>query len=208
MLKIFDFDNPIYIFFERVADIVLLNLVWLACCVPVITIGASTTAMLSVAFAMARGERVSIFKEFFAAFRSNFKQSTLIFLIVSAIGGLLWLDLLFWSARSSQLAQIFQIVTVGLLIPYLFLLIYVFSVQAFFENSLKNTLKNSLLMAFAHPIASLQLALLLVFMVAINTTIVIVNFVTLICGGAFVAYIAAKIQLGIFDRYVTKDMGK
>lgn len=59
-----------------------MNLIWLVCCIPIVTIGPSTTAMYCVARDIAKGEWPGIFKTFFKAFKENFKQSLLVFLVL------------------------------------------------------------------------------------------------------------------------------
>ena len=41
----FNYDNPIWRFMGRLGDMIVLNLLWLVCSIPVVTIGASTTAL-------------------------------------------------------------------------------------------------------------------------------------------------------------------
>lgn len=80
--KIFNADNPFNRFMSRVFDIIALNLLWMLCCIPIITIGASTIALYSMTLKLVRNEEGSLTKGFFKAFRENFKQSipvTLVF---------------------------------------------------------------------------------------------------------------------------------
>ena len=85
-------DNIIVRALSRVFDLILLNLLWLACSLPVITIGASTTALYSVTLKMAANEEGYILRGFLEAFRRNWKQSTVIWLILLVIGAALGAD--------------------------------------------------------------------------------------------------------------------
>ena len=82
MGKIFDMDSPVMRFLNRVADLLMLNILMIFCCIPVITIGASFTAMHYVILKMVRGEEGYLFRGFFKSFVRNFKQATLIWLIM------------------------------------------------------------------------------------------------------------------------------
>ena len=82
MGKIFDMDSPVMRFLSRMADLMIMNLVVTICCIPIVTIGASITAMHYVMLKLVRGEDGYIVKDFFKSFKQNFKQSTIIWLIM------------------------------------------------------------------------------------------------------------------------------
>lgn len=58
-------------------DLVLLNLVFTAACIPIFTIGAAYRALVSVCIKIEKDESISPVKEFFKAFCTNFFKSTL-----------------------------------------------------------------------------------------------------------------------------------
>lgn len=70
---------------SRVADLMILNMLMIACCIPVITIGASYTAMHYVVLKMIRGEDGYLVRGFFKSFKANFKQATLIWLMMLVV---------------------------------------------------------------------------------------------------------------------------
>ena len=81
MGRLFDLESPLFVFLGKLADLLILNILTLICCIPVFTIGASLTAMNYVALKMVRNEETYIVKSFFKSFRQNFRQATLIWLI-------------------------------------------------------------------------------------------------------------------------------
>ena len=83
-MKFFSVDSPLYRFLSRVLDILKLNFLWILGSLPVFTIGASTTAAMSVALKLADDEEGYIAKSYFEAYKANFKQGVpmgLIFLV-------------------------------------------------------------------------------------------------------------------------------
>ena len=72
MGSFFSLDSPLMRFLSRLSDIFILNVLFLLCCIPVVTIGASATALYTVTLKMARNEESYITKGFFKAFKSNF----------------------------------------------------------------------------------------------------------------------------------------
>ena len=92
MSSFFNMDSPIMRFLSRVCDLIILNLLAIACCIPIVTAGASITALFSVTLKMVKGEESYIFKGFFKGFKENFKQSTIIWLILLVLGLFLFID--------------------------------------------------------------------------------------------------------------------
>lgn len=80
-MKFFDLESPLMQVLNKVADLMILNLLTVLFCIPVITVGASLTAMHYVALKMARNEECYIARDFFKSFRMNLKQGTVIWLI-------------------------------------------------------------------------------------------------------------------------------
>ena len=80
MSRFFNPDNPVMEFIAKIFDLVILNLIFIFSCVPIITIGASTSALSYVTLKMVRGEDPYIWRNFWKSFRQNFKQGTLVFL--------------------------------------------------------------------------------------------------------------------------------
>ena len=90
MGRIFDMNNTFFRFMSKVADLCILNIICVICCIPVITAGASITAMYYVTLKMVRNEDAYIVRSFFKSFKQNFKQATIINLIMLLIGVVLY----------------------------------------------------------------------------------------------------------------------
>ena len=93
MNGLFSINSPLWRFMDKALRLIWLNLLWFLCCLPIVTIGASTTALYSVTLKYARDEEGYLTRSFFQAFRQNFRQSTIIWLVMAAIGILLGLVL-------------------------------------------------------------------------------------------------------------------
>lgn len=75
MSSLFNLDAPIWVFMGEVADIIILALLWWVCCLGIVTIGASTTALYYVLGKKVRRETTYVAKDFFKSFTQNFRQS-------------------------------------------------------------------------------------------------------------------------------------
>ena len=81
-MRLFNPDSPLMQFLTRLADLVILNILWILFSLPIVTLGASTTALYRSVLTLIDGGGSSTVLLFWNAFRSNFKQSTLLFLVL------------------------------------------------------------------------------------------------------------------------------
>lgn len=210
MGRIFDMNNKFFSFMSKVADLCILNIICVVCCIPVITAGASITAMYYVTLKMVRNEEAYIVRSFFKSFKQNFKQATIINLIMLLIGLVLYVDLNVSKAMQGGAGQIFQVIFMAFVLIYFILFLYVYPVLARFYNTIKNTIKNALFMAIRHLpytvvmvlIAVCPLLLLLVKSYQIQSTLFVLF---LLMGFALIAYCNSFFLVKIFDNYMPKE---
>lgn len=141
-MAFFNINSGFFKFINRFFDVFLINILWLICSLPIITIGASTCAAFSVTLKMVDDEEGYIAKSFFKAFKQNFKQGTLMWIITFPC---IWILYLLWQTVTKM-----QDVSVIALIGVIFLTaaaicinLYSYPLIARYENSLKNIIKNS-----------------------------------------------------------------
>ena len=143
-MKFFNYDSPIMQFLSRLTDLFILNFLFLICSIPIVTIGASATALYSVTLKMAKNEESYIFSSFLRSFKTNFRQSTISWIILLLAGIVLWMD----HHAISFMGGSFQLM-IAVCILLLFPAIYIFPYIARFENTIKNSLKNSFMISIA-----------------------------------------------------------
>ena len=91
-MKFLSYDSPFGQLMMKLCYSCCLNILWFLCCIPIVTIGASTTALYYTSLKIVRGEDHALTRMFFRSFRENFRQSTVLWLILLAVGGLLASD--------------------------------------------------------------------------------------------------------------------
>lgn len=149
MKGVFRYDSPVMRFFSRIADLMILNVIVLVCMLPLITIGASLTAMHSVLLSMVQNRESHIVRSYWKAFRENFKQSTILWLVMAVLGIALRVDMRICRDASGLLSVVLQIVLGAVAIFWYMAFLYLFPLRAKFENRKRETLKNALLMSIA-----------------------------------------------------------
>lgn len=143
MDKIIDIDSPFVRTVNKITDLVVLNIWTLLCSIPIFTIGASFSAAHYVALKLRRNEEGYTTREFFKAFKQNFKKATLIWLIILFIIVILALD--FYIIRNMDLGipKIVQGVIIVVAVLLACTVMWVFPLQAKFENTVRQTIKNA-----------------------------------------------------------------
>ncbi len=159
MGKIFDLDSPVMRFLTRLADLMILNIATLVCCLPVITIGPALTAASYVAMKIKRREESYILRDFWKSFKMNFKQATIIWLILMVLLLVFAGDIvILFYIPEVKIHIVIQIIVVLAGILVITELMWVFGVLAKFDNSVKNTMKNALLLGVSHPMKTILIA--------------------------------------------------
>ena len=151
-MKFFSYDSTFSQIVLRVAGSCYLNLLWMLCSLPVVTLGAATAALYSVTLKLAEGDDGHLTSRFFRAFRANFRQATVLWLILLAAGAFLALDgyiVYHLRAASTGAPAVLWTLILALLIAaavaYAIVLIYVFPLTASVTNTSLAMLKNSFL---------------------------------------------------------------
>lgn len=144
MGKLFDLDSPFVQALNKVADLMWLNILVIFTSLPIFTFGAAITAAHYVALKIKRGEEGYVTKDFFRSFKENFKQSTLIWLIILLVVGVILGDIyIMFYAGVAEIATWMQVLVMAAGILVVFTVMWVFALQAKFSNAVKVTIKNA-----------------------------------------------------------------
>lgn len=206
MEKFFNLDNPVMRTLSRIADLLWLNFLVVICCIPIVTAGASLTAMYYVTMKMVKNEENYITKMFFKAFKDNFKNSTIIGLLF--IAGIVIIRLDFWvmGKSTAKFAEYVKYPVMFLAFMMLLIYLYVFALQARFENTVKNTIKNSFLLSVTNLHYTFGLAILQIIpWVALYYLESVAILIVLFLGVAGIAYLSSFAYVAIFFK-IEKNM--
>lgn len=140
MGKFFSVDSPLYQFMNRLFDMLKLNFLWLLFSLPVVTMGAATTAAYTVTLRMVDDREGYIFEPFWKAFKANLKKGSIIGVILEVASYAAYLDFQLYHASGKLMFLIIGIVAIFLLVMHM---VYAFPLLARYENSVINTLRNS-----------------------------------------------------------------
>lgn len=149
---LFHFDSPFGKLVTRLCDLIVLNVVYVPCCIPVFTIGAATSALYYVVMRMCRDEEGNVLKNFFHAFRGHFGQSAALTGIWLGTGSFVLLILYAFNHVDFGIWNNAKYILYFALLIHFVLFTYVFPVFARFDNTVKNTVRNSWHLAMRYPV--------------------------------------------------------
>ena len=196
-MKFFSVDSPLYRFLSRVLDILKLNFLWILGSLPVFTIGASTTAAMSVALKLADDEEGYIAKSYFEEYKANFKQGVPMGLIFLVAWYAVYLDFqLFGAVKNNPVI----LLIIGMVSVFLVIIamIYSFSLLARYENTVVRTIQNSMDISRKYFGKTLILVILVAAEVLIfqyNSTMI---FLGILFGPGFIIYTVAAVSKRVF----------
>lgn len=199
-MKLFDLDSPLMHALNKMADLLWLNILTMVCCIPIITAGASLTALHYMALKIVRNEECYITRGFFKSFKENFKQATIIWIILLVVVIILAGDFYIMKNSGLEFNKIVQIVITAVGVLVLFTSMYVFPVLAKFENTTFRTIKNAFVMSiiqFPKTILMIVLYLLPVILFAISMRLIPIAF---LFGMSVPAFLAAMLYNKFFKK--------
>lgn len=173
----------------HIFDFILLNILWLLTSIPIVTLGTATAALYSVMMSVVEKKEGYIIKDYWKAFCRNFKQSTVVWILLLFLGACLWFDLTFIGVVPGLFRQIGTVVLGAVLIFYFMECIFVFPLIAKFENSTGNMIKNALLI----PVSRLPYALMILFMTGAAIMVTFLNQMTIMIGAVIWSAIGVSV---------------
>lgn len=206
---IFNYDNPVWRFMGKLCDVLILNVLWILCSIPIVTVGASTTAVYYVTLKLVRDEEGPIIRSFFKSFKENLKQATGIWMILLVVGGLLGFDLYFFlvlQSEQSGFRNVMLAIFAGFSVAGLLIGLYVFPLQARFYNPVKRTLFNAFFMSIRHILQSVTILIIDIGLpLAAFFAVPILQPLLLLFGFPLLAFINSYLFVRIFDKYMPKE---
>lgn len=202
MGSLFSVDGKVFGFLSKSVGVIYLNLLWIVFSVPIITIGASTTALFTVMIKIVRDEEGYICRDFWKAFKRNFKQSTIIWVLLSISAVVMTTDLFYFVNVGGFAGSFIAMIFMGMDIVLVLIAIYAFPMEAQFDNKVLRTIKSSLYLAFKH----LGWTIVLLFLYVVTAILMYLSwFITGWVLVGLAAYFGALIYNRIFLKYIKRS---
>lgn len=199
----FNLDNKFFQALGKLVDCMALSALWLVCSLPIVTFGASTSALYYAIHKSVRGNRGYMTKNFFHAFTKGFKQSTLSWLILLVVQIVLGMDayITFQTLKTGNKMGVFFYFFLIMIVFSIIWACYLFPYAARFEDGVKATMKNALLMMIIH--LPWSLLILVLFAVAAIAVYIFPVLIFLMPALLFLTY--DGILERIFRKYMSEE---
>lgn len=201
MGSFFSIDSPFFNVMNKICDIVLLSVVYVLCCIPIITIGPATTALYYTIVKVVRRERGYLFGEFFKSFKANFKSGAFLTIVLLIAFAILWVDRSYAKglAETNQnvafaMSCVFNAISLILILTT----IYVFPVLSRFTIKGFTLLKTSFFISIRHLPSTIIIAVILV-AAGLGMYILPIAF---IFAPALAAFLASFLIERVFKKYM------
>lgn len=188
----------------RVFDLTVLNFLWLAASLPIVTAGAATAALCDVTGRMVRGEEVPVLRGFFGAFARHWKRSSAVWLI--SLGAVLWLSFGVYVCQdlASPVLRLAVVPEAAMLLICLLGLVYLFPVCVQYPGGVMQTLKRAVYLGLAYLPWSVALALIPAAAVAVTLlfpqALILTLMFWIFLGAGGISWAQAHILRRLFDR--------
>jgi len=192
--------------FNRIGDLIFLNLLFILCSIPILTIGASFTALNYCCMKLIKEGDVSARRMFFTAFKENFRQATAIWLCYLFVIGMLLFNLYFLNITHNLISQILRYLFLFLFAIINIIALYLFPTVAVFKNKTSALIKNACIFAMGNILTTVGLLLIwwLLIWLLINDTAMfhIYLFCWLTFGVSLVTFGSTQLLYRIFKKYI------
>ena len=195
--------------FGFLGQLIALNLLWIVCSLPVITAGASTTALFYCTLKLHKDGDIRVIHDFFKSFKQNFKQSTLIWILMLAAGVLIHMEKSALAVMPGSASVIFNYVILAAFIPLIAVALYIFPTVAAFENKITTLITNAFYFAVKHigyAIAVAVITILPMTMTLVDAKLFpIYMLIWLMVGFSLTAYADSWFMWKLFRPYFAQD---
>lgn len=211
MHAIFSPDSRFMRIMSRVADLILLNLCYLLTCLPVFTIGAACAALYAVCFRFGTEEEAGVMRSYFRAFREHFKRGTGLWLIVLLCGATALINAWVFYAMPGGVRYLSVLFAI-LFVLALLVSGYAFPLLSQFDDGVRSTLRNALILGLGYLPRSVLIAALNVFPFAL----MLLDFYLFLQAGflwaalyfSLAAYVNTFLLRGVFAPYLAEEDNK
>lgn len=210
MKKVFNIDNHVFRFFSKLIDVLIVNFLFLLFSIPILTFGAALTAMYTILLKIIRKKEGYIVKDFLSAFKTNFRASTISWLIILTLGAVFVIDFQLIQYLSGFFYIFLSSILLFFVFLYLCLITILFAYIARYDNTIKNSFMNSLGMGLSNPHYLLVLLLItivpIVFVLTSSMGFVTGVYIGSFGGFSLLALIQSYFIEKIFYKYERKNM--
>ena len=199
MNYLFDPENRFWSFMNKIMDVLFIGILWFVVSLPVVTAGAALTALYQFTLKQADDEEGYVWRSFRRAFVKNFRQSTVLWLILLAAWAFLAADI--YACLHMELPGMWRTLCFGVLVCLGALLLltslYIFPLVSRYDRPVPIILKHSFIMAVGNLHVSVTVLVVYIAAAALTWFIPLLFPVFAALG----AFVSSYLFRYVFSRY-------
>ncbi|WP_277212887.1 YesL family protein [Isoptericola croceus] len=179
---------------------IVLNVLYIVTCLPLVTIGAATSALYEVTLRYADDERGDLIRGYFRALRTNLWRGTVVFVLLGVPMAMLAFSAVFWLTMDGLVTAVAGALSILGTLLLGAALLYGLALVAWFDASLRRTLRNALLLPLVEPARTMGILLLPVTVACVAYVLPQTLFLVATIGFSVGAYVSALLLHNVFRR--------
>lgn len=206
MSKFFNKDSEFSKKVQKIIDIMTLSIIFVACSIPVITLGAAFTALIFAAGQGIKSKEEESWRYFMPAFKDNLKPATIIWGIMIIANAICGFYMWFWSKSDNALSSTMMVIGIVLCALIFMVYLYVFYLQSVKDRKSIIQIRNAFLYSIKYMPTTLVLALIMVvvtFLMLVHPVIFGIIFVLI--GAGLTGYAFAYMYMKTFEDASNED---
>lgn len=210
MRDFFNSDSRLMKVLSKIFDIGYLSIVFILFCIPMVTIGASLTALYYTTVKVIRRDRGYVFQEFWHSFKTNFINATIMWIMQAALTALLYLNITFTSGTVKNLDSVGFFSGIYLVLGIIIYAIscYVYPVLSRFMMNKRKVIRMSLFLAIRY--IYITIPLIIISSVSIIAVVILLPYMPIIpiIVPALASLIYSYLMELVLKKYMPKEESK
>lgn len=206
-MNLFSYNGKLFHLLTKIADCMILSLLWIVCSIPVVTSGSASAALYYCVVKVIREDDGTVLRSFWHGFKDNLKQGTIVTLLIGVAAVLVTVigsGVYGFSQQQDTLSGIYFVYLI-LLIFCIAWLHYIFSYIARFQAPLTTILKNSLAICLTNIPQSFSMAILFIIMVVVFLYFAPHSLIFLLLVPAVYALVSSYLLERIYLKYMPEE---
>lgn len=199
-MKLFNYDGAFMRFFLILSRITIVNLLWMLCCIPIVTVGASTAAQHYSAKQLMNGDS-HVFQNFKIGFKSYWKKSTIIWLIFAVLAFIFVQDYILITNNVFPAETVITVISVLAFITLLFTMLWIYPVMINFTGNLREIFFNAFIFSFMYVPLTLITVVFYALAIVLFLKFYLVSGLLFLFGPTLVVYASLNLYDKAFAKY-------
>lgn len=203
-MKVFDYDSAFMRFALLLSRLTIINILWLVCCIPIITIGASTAAQYYSISHLMNGD-TSVFKNFKAGIKLHWKRASVVWIVLAILSAAFLMEYYILMTASVPGKQILVSISVLAFLTLLMVMLWIYPVMINFTGNMGEIIFNSFVFTFMYAPITIIAGAIYGAMGFLLIRFILTRGLCILFGQSLVVYMILTLFGKVFHKYKKTD---